>query len=291
MKCDVIIPITERNFLMLDLVLSQLRKFIQCKEIYLVGKQELLGQCEDYACRFVNEDRLCDGLSYHTLRALITGRDSYAGWRTGWYLQQFLKMSYAFLCRDEYYLVWDADTVPLTPIDMFDAEGIPYFDVKKEYNKPYFTTLNKLFRGEIKKTSPYSYISEHMVIKTEYMRNLINEIEENPLLEGTNYFEKVINSIRKADLMHSGFSEFETYGNYVASRYPGKYRIRELDALRCGDKYLHYPPAESEIVWAANSYHIVTMENRRSVYPEIDENLDEYMQKYSLKELVDRCEK
>ena len=107
---------------------------------------------------------------------MIIARDCYAGWRAGWYLQQFLKMSYSFICEDAYYLIWDADTIPVREIQMFDEDGVPFFDVKEEYHRPYFTTLNKIFNNRIKKSNPYSYISDHIVIKTEYMRNLILEI-------------------------------------------------------------------------------------------------------------------
>ena len=36
---------------------------------------------------------------------------------TGWYFQQLLKYSYAYEnVEDDYYLIWDADTIPLRPI-------------------------------------------------------------------------------------------------------------------------------------------------------------------------------
>ncbi len=53
----------------------------------------------------------------------------------GWYYQQFLKMQYAYVCEDEYYMVWDGDTVPCRKINMFSAEtGQPYLDLKHEYH-------------------------------------------------------------------------------------------------------------------------------------------------------------
>lgn len=49
-------------------------------------------------------------------------------WRYGWYLQQFIKIE--FFRRfgiGERFLIWDADIVPLRPIDFFDSQGGPIF--------------------------------------------------------------------------------------------------------------------------------------------------------------------
>ena len=288
MNFDIIIPITERNFKTLDLVISHLRNNISHRNIILIGNQRLQEKCEE--CKFIDEDKLYGTLNYNAIRELVVSRDCYAGWRAGWYFQQFLKMSYSFICQEEYYCVWDADTIPVTKIRMFDTEEIPIFDVKEEYHRPYFTTLNRIFASKIKKSINFSYISEHMMIKTEYMRELILEIEKNSLLEGNCYYEKIMNSIREVDLMDSGFSEFETYGNYVNVNYPDKYKIRHLKSLRNGDQYLHYPPKEAELSWAAASYDIITMENRKNMYSDMEERIDEYMKRYSLEEIVRKHE-
>ena len=288
MNYDIIVPVTERNFQMLSSVVSHLRKNVSHRNIFLLGQRALQEKCSALGCKFIDENRLYGKLDYNAVRELTVRRDCYAGWRAGWYLQQFLKMSYSLVCSDEYYLVWDADTIPVRKIRMFDDEDIPYFDISGEYNRPYFTTLNKVFAYRVKKSNQYSYISEHMIIKTEYMRKLIFEIEENQMLEGKYYFEKIMNSICEIDLMHSGFSEFETYGNYVDTYYPGKYKIRRLKALRTGDRYLHHPPTESEIRWAAASYDIVTMENRQNMYSNVANRMDELMENYSLEEVVSK---
>ena len=40
---------------------------------------------------------------------------------------------------------WDADTLPLRHIDMFDEFGKPIFDTKAELMPGYFYTIQKLF--------------------------------------------------------------------------------------------------------------------------------------------------
>ena len=94
--------------------------------------------------------------------------------RLGWYEQQFLKMAYSRVCDNDYYLLWDSDTFPVKSIQMFENDH-PIFDMKTEHHSAYFTTINRLIKNL--HFSRFSYISEHMIIKTEYMRNLLDDIE------------------------------------------------------------------------------------------------------------------
>ena len=107
--------------------------------------------------------------------------------RLGWYEQQFLKMSYSRVCDNEYYLLWDSDTFPVKPVQMFE-NGHPIFDMKTEHHSAYFTTINRLIKNL--HFSKFSYISEHMLIKTEYMRNLLDDIEHNSNIYGNMFWEK-----------------------------------------------------------------------------------------------------
>jgi hypothetical protein len=99
-------------------------------------------------------------------------------------------MEYYKICKDKYYLIWDADTIPVKRVKMFNLNK-PFFDVKTEYHKPYFETMNKLF-PKLRKLYNYSFISEHMVINTEFMKALINEININTNISGDIWYEKVI---------------------------------------------------------------------------------------------------
>ena len=48
-------------------------------------------------------------------------------------------MSYSRICKDEYYLLWDSNTIPIRPINMF-KNGHPLFDMKLEHHTQYFVT-------------------------------------------------------------------------------------------------------------------------------------------------------
>ena len=86
-------------------------------------------------------------------------------------------MEYSRICKDEYYLIWDSDTIPLKLMKIFDDKNKPYFDVKTENHTPYFITMKRIF-PELGKIYNYSFISEHMLIKTQIMKNLIQNIIE-----------------------------------------------------------------------------------------------------------------
>ena len=70
--------------------------------------------------------------------------------------------------------------------------GKPFFDVKTEYHEPYFITMKNIF-PELGKKYDYSFISEHMIINTKLMKNMINRISNNKNLIGDTWYEKIIN--------------------------------------------------------------------------------------------------
>lgn len=209
---------------------------------------------------FMEEDKLID--IAHIRRIMIdrTG-DEQTGKRAGWYVQQFIKMEYARICDDEYYLLWDSDTVPVKKIKFFDADGKPYLDCKSEFHKPYFDTMARLF-PDMKKEVDESFISEHMLIRTHLMREMLEAMEKNYALPGKHFTEKVIYAITPQDIGKSGFSEFETFGTYVTKEHPTYYALRKWASMRYagffydGSKMM----TETKMIWLAKRYDAVTFE-------------------------------
>jgi hypothetical protein len=128
----------------------------------------------------------------------------------------------------------DADTIPLNKITFWDNNGKSLFTMKKECHIPYFKTIEKLFCGEVSKSTDKSFIAEHMLINKDCMLHLIRKIENNKTLEGTDFYEKIMYAIDKDDIEGAGFSEFETYGNFISAYYPHLYSMRELRTYRDG---------------------------------------------------------
>lgn len=234
----LVIPVAETDIGQLRYNLPYWLKYLPVKRIVLIGKKnigECLRHCGGNNIRFVDEDDLIPYRDVERIIRKISHDNEAAAGRTGWYLQQFLKMYYALLCEDAYYLLWDADTIPLRDIEMF-ADGHPVFDMKTEYWKPYFETMERLLPG-LGKRNRRSYISEHMLINKQIMCEMLAEIENNTALAGESWYEKVLYAIGEQELAKSGFSEFETYGTYTAQRYPSLYRERTWKSCRSGKKY------------------------------------------------------
>jgi len=179
--------------------------------------------------------------------------------RVGWYEQQFIKMAYSRICKKKYYLVWDADTIPIKPIEMF--QGIkPLFDMKSEHHIPYFNIMEKLIPGL--NFINESYISEHMIIKTELMKILLKDIEKNHKIPGKLFWEKILMCIDNKDIHKSGFSEYEFYGTFIDNKYPNLYNHRKWCSIR--NAVFFYNNSENlnekDIKWLSQDFHALSFE-------------------------------
>lgn len=205
----------------------------------------------------ISEDSILLGLSLNSIREIIVSRGG-DGHRAGWYLQQFLKMGYAFSSSTTEYLIWDADTIPLNYLNYHTSDNKCIFTMKDEFHKPYFDTLEKLL--EYGKQTHHSFIAEHMLINKDRMIELISEIESNSSLYGSSFFEKILYSINKNNLSKSGFSEFETYGSFILHNYPSTYSMRRLKTARHAKIVLGVSPSESALNWFSKCYDTLSLE-------------------------------
>ncbi len=243
---------------------------------------------------FIHENELLtfesvrDCMAAH-LRPLLGSEPVLRG-AVGWYYQQFLKMEYSRICEDEYYLVWDGDTIPCAPFSMFQEEtGLPYLDVKQEYHALYFETLEKILPG-MRKVIGKSFISEHMLFNKGIMQELIAKIEENDAVPGATYWEKIIHSIRPEQIYDSGFSEFETYGTYVAFTDPSHYKLREWHSFRLGAEFFDPDTiCDRDFEWLAKDFQAISFEKNQSVREDNRNLFDnpEYQKKLSARKMLE----
>lgn len=238
MKYDVIIPVAFKDYAFFKKTYTYLCDNLGAEHIFILTNGELsrfLPSVVRNNPKFViiDENRLLDGLTYKRIHSIIKsqGREHT---NTGWFFQQFLKMGFAFseYCRNEYYMSWDADTIPVRKISFFDDSGRPYFTMKSEYHKPYFDTMEKLIG--LGKTNPSSYIAEHMMFNRDVMRELTAKMETAVELDGDTWYEKVMSAIPPETVSTNSFSEFETYGTFCAKYHPGMYVERSMNGFRLG---------------------------------------------------------
>ena len=233
---------------------------------------EILLETPELAAKagFINENDIIPFNDVHKLMQrkldnILEGRELPRG-ITGWYYQQFIKMQYAYMCQDEFYMVWDGDTIPCKKIEMFHKEsGKPYFDLKHEHHIEYFETMEKILPGFSKVIGP-SFISEHMLIKTEYMKELISDIEKNTQIEGKSFWEKIINAIPEEKIQDSAFSEFETYGTFVALKHSSAYKLREWHSFRQGGTFFSVDTiCDRDFEWLAKDFDAISFEKGHTV--------------------------
>ena len=69
-------------------------------------------------------------------------------------------------------------------------------------------------------------------------------------------------AINSKDIDGSGFSEYETYGTFVDSRYPNFYIHRNWFSLRTGSLFFDNAKNlnESDIIWLSKDFHAITFE-------------------------------
>lgn len=257
-RYDVIVPMTADNLPVFHINVEWIKKNLSCKRIIVIGAENLRVPSEELGVDFILEDSLVEGMTLKNIKGVMESRLGH-GKRSGWYFQQFLKLAYAYVCEDEYYIVWDADTVPLHKIDHMIA-GQPVFTKKEEMEPAYFQTLDKLFDGKVKRCVDFSFICENMIMNVKVMKEMLADIMQQPGLQGGTFWERILSAVSDENLPGSGFSEFETYGNYVMTYYPELYGLRSLKVFRNGAEFFGMSPNRRQMEWAAKSYDTIAFE-------------------------------
>ena len=237
---------------------KKMMEFLKNKIIIICSKNlfyNITKICKE--CSLINEDEMYKNLTIMNIQQLLP----YHKYKPSWYFQQFLKMAYYNISKNNYYLIWDSDTLLLNNITFFNPiNNKPYFTMKNEYHKPYFDTL-KIILG-LDKKSQKSFISEHMMINKNIMKEIINKIESNKFLKGNTFFEKIINSINqnKSEESPFRFSEFESYGTYIYQYYRNKYEYRSLRSCRKGFSYIGLNLKKEILNWVSRSFDTISFE-------------------------------
>lgn len=260
---DAIILTVPNDLMRTQKLYYKIAQNLPVQKIHIIGSSEVgkllpsLGLDEKFD--FIEEESL---IPFHDVKRIIESRfpgKTISRGMVGWYYQQFLKLKYADICPDAYYLSWDGDTIPIRPIQMF-CDGTPYIDWKREYFPSYFRTISSLFPG-FHKVIEQSFIAEHMLFSKEYVQKMREEIMHASHLSGITFYERILRAISLSDLNDIGFSEFETYGTYIAYRNPGLYRMRRWTSFRnCGQYFSPDTISEQEIEWLANDFHAISFE-------------------------------
>jgi len=235
---DVVLCVGPQHRLIALQAIRALVLFLPLRTLYVVTARAHFEQIRAHfpdlhSLTLVDENTLIPGVTLGTVQACLQQRTG-SSRRAGWYFQQFLKMGLAHLDQvADHYLIWDADSLLLQPLAFFDADGAVLVNRKKECHAPYFDLIRQLLGLE--RQVDYSFISEHLMVDTAGMRELLTTLEAASA--GRGWVAHILGAIDDAQLPHAGFSEFETYGNFMVARHPERIRSRVLKSTRHGTRY------------------------------------------------------
>ncbi|MFK7696743.1 DUF6492 family protein [Paenibacillus sp. HJGM_3] len=211
MPIDVLIPAIEKDLVTLPHVIDAVKKHVKhpIRRILIVApyREKIVDMCRRKGCKFINENTVLP----------FTKKDIHyrsKKWeRSGWLFQQLLKWSGDKLCKSDYFLVIDADTVLIRP-HVFRSGGRTMFYCRTWTQPEYYRTYRRLMKR--KPTAPLSFVTHYMLFNRSKLAQLKRSIEAK---HQTKWYTAIQNSMNKA--RNYGFSEFETYGNYMYTRSPG----------------------------------------------------------------------
>lgn len=229
---DVVIPIISKDLEILPLCLEGVRNCVchNIKDIYIVAPDEQVIRdfCTKYNLIFIDE---CSVFGYSPMSLNLIVNDGRN--RSGWLFQQFVKLSGTIgTCR--YYLCIDADHVLIHPHVFLTDKEETVFYLSYEYHPPYYENIHRLL-PDLDILS-LSYVDHKMLFDKEQIKKLQETISKNS--GGKQWQQAILDSIDLNTI--SGFSEFETYGNFIQQkvlrpwlqkRLPYK-KISDYDALR-----------------------------------------------------------
>jgi FkbM family methyltransferase len=155
--------------------------------------------------------------------------------RAGWYLQQFLKIAAcAQAAPDEIVLIWDADTAPIRPLQFVGERGQLSYYISGEWHAPYFETLKSV--TGLERVAQFSFIAQCFPARACWVQELISTIEQR---QGCFWAEAILRALR--GVSPSEFSEYETLGQFVFSRYPSQMEFRHGGWERFGNRVFSNP--------------------------------------------------
>ena len=242
----------------LEMAVPKLRLHLPLKSLCVIAPD---ADCEKMRrrlgaqVRIIPEDEFIPGMNLRQLRRL--DRFGFPK-NAGWYFQQLLKLQYAFVePEDDYYLIWDADTVPLRPMRFFDSDGRMLLTRADEHHVPYFETYQRLFNAEPNRE--FSFISQHMPVQKSIAREMFESIERQTS-GNESWAWKIMRSLPPIKDLHL-FSEFETYGHYIKNNHPGLVAFVDRPWWRHGSELTGGKiPTERQLEKLARDYDFVSFE-------------------------------
>lgn len=253
---DIVTACRLKDLHVLALAADNLRRFVPFKQLHVITAHKNFPRFVNRlgaSVELIDEDTLIPGMTLQQLRAL---EEPGFPQGAGWYFQQLLKFAFAFQkVEDNHYLIWDADTVPLRPMEFFDEQGRMLFTTAEEFHPPYFQTYEKLLGHDPRRE--FSFISQHIIIRKSILRELLGTIEKKIPGDG-DWAWKIMRHLQGEGT--NRFSEYETFGHYIKNIHPQAAVFRQLPWSRDGSRLASSHPSTSDLERLAVNYTFISFE-------------------------------
>ena len=104
-KYQLVIPIVLKDIDLFTNNKNLIEQNLGVKQFVIIGSDDIKDYIENIKnIKFIDENQLFNGLDIQKIKKILIEKTK-SDQRAGWYFQQFLKMSYSFICEEEYYLV------------------------------------------------------------------------------------------------------------------------------------------------------------------------------------------
>lgn len=151
----------------------------------------------------------------------------HSNWRTGWYLQQLVKLyGYRYLpTKSDHLLILDSDVIIKKPVRFFSDSGEIFFGYSTEHNEPYFVHMSNLIPGLMKQIPEFSGICHHIMTRRDHMEEILSKIED---IHNEPAWRAMLRLVKSEDFDKSGMADYEIYFNYCLQNHKKFYKLREL---------------------------------------------------------------
>ena len=223
LEYDIVICCGPKDISGLDTMISYTKQNVKhYRKIFIISSVPLL---DTFDCIIINEDMF--PFSYTIINETLNSKE-----RTGWYLQQLLKLYAWKVIPDihDNYLVIDADTFIMKPtsfmIEDVDTKQIyPLIDYRKTYRHlPYVNHIQNLHPLLVYDID-YSGICHHMLFQKHILSHLFSLVESHHCIE---FWKAFIQQIDAKETMKSAASEYELYFVFLHVFYQEQFMYRQL---------------------------------------------------------------
>ncbi|HEV2694993.1 MAG TPA: DUF6492 family protein [Verrucomicrobiae bacterium] len=276
---DVVAACLKRDLPLLSLAHKNLQRFVAMKQLHVITARNDFPHFANALGREVvllDENEMIPGVTLAALKVIPLAKFSQG---PGWYFQQLLKFQFAFQkTADDHYLIWDADTVPLRRLELFDAGGRMLLTKAQEYHRPYFQTYEKILGRPAQRE--FSFIAQHMVIRKSILREMLGEIERH-CAGDENWAWKIMRNL--AGEGSNRFSEYETYGHYLKEKHPETAVFRDLPWLRHGASECGRHPSAAALEKLGEKYFYASFEESERFYRRTGRKVRDWMRRMEKK--------